>query len=538
MRRIRRAPDHRVGLVALVLMSALIYLGFTKDIPFVGEPWEVKAAFVDGSGLAPGSPVRIAGVEVGEVTAVEHTRPGARTVTATLAIKDSGRPLHEDATAAIRPRIFLEGNFFVDLGPGSPDAPHLDEGDVIPAGQTSNPVQVGEVLRTLTSDTRADLKSALSSLADAQEAGAGRAFNRSLAPQGDAYRYTAVVAEALQGSEPGDLGRFVRDQGIVSAALDANPAQLRSLIENFNTTAAALADRDDELRSVIRDLGPTLEQGMLALSDLNAAFPSVRRFARASLPAVRSSRPTARALVPFLAQLRGLVRPAELRGLAGDLRALTPAAVRLAKASVGVLEESRLLGSCTYEVLVPHANRSVPDPNFPASGPVHEEFPKIFPALAGESRSFDANGQWFRVLGTGGVETFDLGNDLIGSAAAPIVGVNPPPDRTRPPLRPDAPCETQEIPNLETQQGVPPQKIENDQNSPAAVKRTAKARALAVALLQARLRQSGSDAKVRLKEATLEELQSVAAELGHAAQPAELAARSQRLMKTAAEARR
>ena len=36
----------------------------------------------------------------------------------TLEIKTSGLPIHEDATAKIRPRIFLEGNFFVDLQPG------------------------------------------------------------------------------------------------------------------------------------------------------------------------------------------------------------------------------------------------------------------------------------------------------------------------------------------------------------------------------------------------------------------------------------
>src|SRR5262245_63506119 len=35
----------------------------------------------------------------------------------------------------IRPRIFLEGNFFVDVSPGSPDAPALHDGDRIPISQ-------------------------------------------------------------------------------------------------------------------------------------------------------------------------------------------------------------------------------------------------------------------------------------------------------------------------------------------------------------------------------------------------------------------
>ena len=43
-----------------------------------------------------------------------------------MELKDSALPLHEDATAKIRPRIFLEGNFFVDLKPGTPGSPELD----------------------------------------------------------------------------------------------------------------------------------------------------------------------------------------------------------------------------------------------------------------------------------------------------------------------------------------------------------------------------------------------------------------------------
>ena len=37
-------------------------------------------------------------------------------------INKDGLPIHADATAKIRARIFLEGNFYVDLSPGTPDA--------------------------------------------------------------------------------------------------------------------------------------------------------------------------------------------------------------------------------------------------------------------------------------------------------------------------------------------------------------------------------------------------------------------------------
>ena len=44
------------------------------------------------------------------------------TAIVTLALEDDALPIHEDATLKVRPRIFLEGNFFVDLKPGTPAA--------------------------------------------------------------------------------------------------------------------------------------------------------------------------------------------------------------------------------------------------------------------------------------------------------------------------------------------------------------------------------------------------------------------------------
>ena len=118
------------GLVAIIVIVAGTYLGFTKKIPFRSH-FEVKAAFRSSNNLKPNSPVRIAGVEVGKVAKVEPTGPGESSAMVTLRINDAGRPIHADATAKIRPRIFLEGNFFVDLTAGTPGAPTMDDGDKI-----------------------------------------------------------------------------------------------------------------------------------------------------------------------------------------------------------------------------------------------------------------------------------------------------------------------------------------------------------------------------------------------------------------------
>lgn len=516
----RRGPgpsSFAVGAAVLVVAVIVVWLGFSKDVPLLNEPYEIKAAFRDTSGINKGSPVRIAGKDIGKVSGVEPTSPGAQSATVTLAIaEDDARPIHDDASAKIRPRIFLEGNFFVDLSPGSPSAGEMDDDDTIPVERTSNPVQFDQVLAALKSDTRNDLRQVFAEVGIAQDNGGAKAFNDSLRYQPDAYKFTAIVTEALLGKAPGDLGDWIRDQGIVSQALEADPAQLRALVVDFNTTAGALADREAALRASVAELPQTLRAAIPTLDSLNRALPDVRRFAIAARPGVRSLGPTVDSLLPLVKQLRGLVQPAELQGLAKDLRGSTPALARVAKNSVPVLQKLRAFASCTAEQLVPFGNDKLVDAAFPSNGPVYQEAAKFLPGLAGESRSFDANGQYFKVLGTGGLETFNLGNGLFGSTFEPIVGNNPPPVRTRPPLRPHVPCETQEKPDLGSiPKGAPP----SVNTRTAAVRaRSTKSQEVAVAIMRELLKLQGSNRKVSSKPITIAQIRQLAQRNGLTAQ--------------------
>jgi virulence factor Mce-like protein len=501
-----------VGAIVLAVAVAAIYLGFTKDVPLLHPPYEVTAAFTDSSGITANSPVRIAGVEVGRVTRVDHVSPGSRAARLTLSIKDKGRPIHRDASAKIRPRIFLEGNFFVDLKPGTPAAGEMDDDGTIPVGRTANPVQFDEVLSALKSDVRADLRRAFIELGRIEQAGGGRALNDSLRYQPAAYRYSAVVSEALLGRRPGDLGDWVRDQGVVAQAAAQDRAQLRNLITDFNATAGALAAEQASLRSAVDTLPDTLRAAVPAFRDLDAAFPDVRRFASAARPGIRSTGPTVAVALPLVRQLRGLVRPSELRGLTADLRGATPSLAQVSRTSVPLLGRARELASCTNEVLVPYGNSRLTDRAFPSTGPVHQELVKFLPGLAGESRSFDGNGQWFKVLGTGGLETVTLGNGLFGTVAEPIVGVNPPPTRTRPPLRPETPCETQETPDLDSRPGRPPATVRTD--AAATRRREARAQDVAVAVQRRELKAAGRDTKVLDRAVTLDEIRGLASRNG------------------------
>ncbi len=152
MRR-RGMPPLWVGLLAMVLIATATYFAFVKELPFRSH-YEVEAVFRTSNNVKERQPVRIGGVDVGKVVKVEHERPGRQSAVITMRIDKKGRPLHKDARVKIRARMFLEGNWFLDLSPGTSQAGELEDGGVIPIQQTATPVQLSQVLATLQADTR------------------------------------------------------------------------------------------------------------------------------------------------------------------------------------------------------------------------------------------------------------------------------------------------------------------------------------------------------------------------------------------------
>jgi phospholipid/cholesterol/gamma-HCH transport system substrate-binding protein len=480
--------NRSVGIVALVVVAVVVYFGWTKAIPFRSH-YEVKAAFETSNNLRTGSPVRIAGVEVGKVTAVE--RADSEGAVVTMRIEEEGRPVHADATAKIRPRIFLEGNFFVDMTAGSPSAPELKDGATIPVQQTATPVQLDEVLTALQSDTREDLKVLLREYGKGLDGTGGRGLHRSIPYWEPAYRDSAVVSDAMRGRTGHDLSGYVVQAGATAAALDRNREQLKSLITDFNVAAGAFAGQDGNLRAAIAELPRTLAAAMPALAELNEAFPPLRALAVELRPGVQNSEETLDAATPWVRELRGLVSPDELRGLADDLEATVPDLAALVERSVPLYRQVRRAASCQTQVLEPWAHDTVPDPQFPAQGKVFEEAPKPLPGLAGESRSGDANGQWFRVLAAGGKNLVTFKPGVFGTTPEPLLGTNPPKPQKRPPLNPDAACETQQNPDLRTVAGSPPEQRTVDTTTAAFQTRYAKARENAIEWLEGQLKAEG-----------------------------------------------
>jgi phospholipid/cholesterol/gamma-HCH transport system substrate-binding protein len=434
----------RAGVLTLVVILVAAYFGFTRANPFA-NPYEVSAVVTNAQNLKPGAPVRIAGVEVGKVTKIESTGDGEQTARVKMELKDEALPLHKDARLQIRPRILLEGNYFVDLKPGSPSAGDLADGSTLPASQTASSVTLSEVLSVLDRDTRDDLRTLLSEYATALNGGGAEALNRAIRYFEPAYRFGATTNDALLGEQPTkDLQRVLRGQQRVAAALSDNPAALADLVTDLNTTAGAIARQDSALAASVPALDDVLREGYPALGALNDALPTLRAFSLEALPGVRSSVPTLDAAIPWIVQARGLVGEDELRGLSADLLRAVPSLVKLNKRLVPALRQLRALSSCTAHVLVPFFESPIPSIESGNSGQaVREQVMRSFVGLAGESRNNDANTPVFHIQG---VNPTNLTTGRLEPAAPP----NP---NTPPVHRPDVACETQQPPNLAAPSG-------------------------------------------------------------------------------------
>jgi phospholipid/cholesterol/gamma-HCH transport system substrate-binding protein len=449
----------KAGVVALIVIAFFTYFGFSKQNPF-SHPYELHALFDSANRVQERSPVRIAGVNIGKVTKVEPLGNGSGLSKVTMEIQEDGLPIHADAELKVRSRIFLEGNYFVELRPGTPSQPTLDSGDTVPANQTAAPVQFSQLLTALQSDTRSDLRRFLKEYSTALKGSGARGFNLAVKHWEDAYKNTSQVDDATRGTEQHDLTRVLTGQAEVFGALSSNEEALKDLVTGLNRTFAAFALQEDNLRAAIPELRDVLKVGRPALASLDTALPSIRAFARDALPGARSSNATLDAQIPFIRQARLLVRPQEAGGLVKDLQKTVPFLVRLNKGTRLTLRQNRLLASCQNNVLLPFSKTPIPDPDFEwhTNEPWFEEAPRAFVGLSGESRIADANSPMFRVHAGGGpltvaTQSGETGEQLFGSTLFGINRVRPVRPEKRPAYRPDIPCETQEPPDMNAPAG-------------------------------------------------------------------------------------
>lgn len=463
---VRRPGRHRrqlhpvvIAVSVILAVAAVTYYAFNQGLPF-GHGFTLTADVRNSYNVRGGDPVRIDGVDVG---AVQGVSAAGRLSRITFTLNASALPIHRDATLRIRDRLFLEGSYYLQLSPGTPESPTIADGGTIPLRQTSGPVQLYQLLSQFTTPTRQSLVGTVEGLAQGfgpplggSESQSGAAGVKQLAPQlAPLFRDTAIVTRALRGTEASDLSRLLRSTRSVTATLAVNSGRLVGLVGALDRTSTALASSDGALASSITGLDRTMIAIPPALRAIDGALPAVDRLARALDPTLLKAPPILGRLTGIVNRLAGVLAPAQraalLTALEATFKQLPDILTQLAQA----FPIGQQVTSCFITHIIPIITQQVPDGSLSTGESVLQDFIHFLPGLAGASASFDGNGPYTRFLAGAGTNT------LTGSFDGGIVGTPPPNGGTiqgiRPgwigdlkprDFRPDVPCTTQRLPSL------------------------------------------------------------------------------------------
>jgi phospholipid/cholesterol/gamma-HCH transport system substrate-binding protein len=453
----------RIAVGGVLAFLAIVVFAFAKNLPFFPHGHRIDVVFSSSNQLRSDSPVRIAGVTVGKVAGFKNGPGNARTVE--LDLQDKAFPLHADAHAKIRPRLFLEGGFYVQLQPGSPSAPQLPDHGTIPLRNTAVPVQTNDVLGLLDRPTRGSLRNGIGELDTALKGGGAKGLRDAAPAMAPALRDGSVAADAIRGEREHDLSDALRSSSQITATLAARDQKLAQLVTDLNTATGALAAQQRPLSDSIGQLDALARETPATLDVVDHTLPSLTRFTSATRPSLRMAPPVLTDVNALLGQVRAAASPAELPRLMDE----TSPTVRLLPGLEQRLET--LFGKvtpvtdCVRDRVAPVLEAKLDDGDLSTGRPVWQD---LVHALVGAASAtgFDGNGSWLRLIGMTSERSVAVGtklpsgDTLFGVAPLPIAGTRPRPlsPGTLPPLRPNATCRDQAPQNLKAETGpAPPQ---------------------------------------------------------------------------------
>jgi len=469
---LKRSHPVRYGLIFVAVIAVVVYFAFNKHVPFK-HGFRLNAVFANAVNVKPKSPVRIAGVNIGKVTAI---RREGNVGVVSMEIESAGLPIHEDARLKVRPRTFLEGNWFVELQPGSPSARTVSSGYTVPITQTADPVQLDQVLDALNTDTRANLQNFLigygagltakpTAAEDAEQdpevrgLNGAQGINKAYQRGPSSLRDTAILNQAITGTETNDLSKLVASIGKVTAALNVHEQQLSELIPNFNTFFAAFAANSTSLSTLVAELPSSLVNIDRGLAALDRSFPPTRAFARAILPGVRNTNATVKAALPWIEQVQASLAPSELGGVAAGLAEAAPPLAKLQAEQIPLYQQTELFNKCLTKLIYPAGNTKIQDGTSTSGAENYKEFWYSVVGLAGVGQGFDGNGAASRfAVGNSGQTlvsapaslfgTHIQGLHLLARSPLPPLGTRPAFPSEEPAYQPLVPCYKQTLPNF------------------------------------------------------------------------------------------
>src|SRR5215213_2107330 len=133
-------------------LALFLWIAFGGPLPLKPEGYRVTVPFTEATVLAVESDVRISGVSVGKVKAINLSNEGDY-ADAVIELDSQYAPIPENTRAILRAKTLL-GETYVELTPGDKSEPSVPEGGSLPPAQVANSVQLDEVFRTFNKPTR------------------------------------------------------------------------------------------------------------------------------------------------------------------------------------------------------------------------------------------------------------------------------------------------------------------------------------------------------------------------------------------------
>ena len=462
----RRGPNPLVvAAVTILLAAAITYFAFSgKQIPFVHH-FTMHALVHNSVDIGPDSPVRIAGIDVGQVSGTSAQGTLTRI---DFTVNPNGQPVHANATVTIRDRLFLEGSYYLQLDPGTPSAPIAKDGFTIPVSNTAYPVQFYQVLSTFNSATRQSLQNTLNTLTQgfsappgevptAANSGAG-GLKQAIPQLAPTLKDVAWVTRGLRGTQPGDVERLLSSASDVTSTLQGSSAQLADLVTGLNRTSTALASTDGALAQTVSGLDQTLQAAPPALTAIDQALPPLTRLAAALDPSLKVAPPLLDSLTKAVGELAAIVAPAERDRLLVAVKTTFVDLPATLNQLGSVFPITKPVTDCLRTHVTPVLGSQVPDGSLSTGRPVWQDFVHFVVGLASATQDFDGNGYWIRLINGIGTNPANVAQlPPVGSGSTGLLGARPQwvGDLTPADFRPDASCSRQPVVSLSSATGAP-----------------------------------------------------------------------------------
>jgi virulence factor Mce-like protein len=290
------------GSTALGRIAAVAALGVAAVVVVLllgggdGDEYEVTAEFENASQLVGDEQVTVGGIGVGTVKSIELGDDGSALVTFT--VDDEHAPLQRGTVATIRSQSLASiANRQIQLTlPAEADAgAEIASGETLSRADTVSEVDLDQLFNTLDPETIEDFKHVIQGFEISYD-GVGKQANRG-------FQYLnpfLSTSRRLFGELNRDqrtLERLIVDTSKLSGALAARAPDVSALVANLDSMMNAIGSRSAELSEGVAKLPQFMREANTTFVNLRAALDDLD-------PLVEASRPAARELGPFLAQLR------------------------------------------------------------------------------------------------------------------------------------------------------------------------------------------------------------------------------------------